>query len=114
MHVTDLAVDVGIGVHIAKHHVDTGVVGHRKDQHGVAVAIGILANAGDMDVLVRFKVDRELLLGFGAQTLGIDFVFVYFIEAFRWRRFLDGFGAAGIRFACSGFTVRVAAARQGQ
>ena len=52
-YVADLTVDVGIGVHIAKHHVDTGVVGHRKDERGVAVAVGVLTNAGDVDVFVR-------------------------------------------------------------
>lgn len=52
-HVADHAVDVGIGVHIAKHHVDIGIVGYRKDERGVPVAVGVLTNAGDVDVLVR-------------------------------------------------------------
>lgn len=114
VHIADHAVDVGIGVHIAKHHVDTGVVGHRKDERSVPVAVGVLARAGNMDVLVRLQVDGELFLGVGAQALGIDDVFVYFVEALRWRRFLDGFGAARVRFSCSGFAIRVAAAQEGQ
>ena len=67
-----------------------------------------------MGVLVCLKVDGELFLGFGAQTLGIDDIFVYFVEALRWRRFLDGFCAARVRFACVGFAIRVAAAQEGQ
>ena len=36
-----------------------------------------------MDVLVCLKVDGELFLGIGTQALGIDDVFVYYVEALR-------------------------------
>ena len=67
-----------------------------------------------MDVLVCLKVDGELFLGIGTQALGIDDAFVNFVEARRGFGFLDGFGAARIRFACSGFAARFATAREGQ
>ena len=67
-----------------------------------------------MYILVRLKVDGELFLGIGTQALGIDDVLVYFVEARRGFGFLDGFGAAEIRLACSGFAIRVAAAQEGQ
>ena len=63
--VADDTVDVGISIDIAKHHVDIGAVCHRKDQYGVAVAIRVLAHAGNMDVLVCLKVDGELFLRVG-------------------------------------------------
>lgn len=53
-------------------------------------------------------------MGVGAQTLGIDFVFVYFVEALRWRRFLGGFGAAGVGLTWPGFAIDVASARKGE
>lgn len=46
--------------------------------------------------------------------MGVDYIFVYFVDALRRRRFLDGFGAAEIRLAWSGFTIDVVAARQSE
>lgn len=85
-----------------------------KDERGVAVAVGVLTHAGYMDVIVYLKVDGELFLGIGTQALGIDFVFVDFIEATLWRRFLGSFGASGSRLRWPGFAIDIAASHQGE